>query len=289
VTRLRADLLLLVTAATWGVAFYFQKEAMASVGPLTFIAARSFVAVIALAPLAVLERRALARPVRGEEWRTGMLAGVVFLLAAWLQQHGLITATVTNSGFLTALYVVVTPFMAWLLLQQKPSPIVWPSAAFCFVGTWLLGGGTYGAFSFGDALVACSALFWALHVVVLAGAARFEAPITLNALQFALVGTVACVAAVLLEAPTIAGISAAWSSILFVGLLASAVTFTLFTWAVRYTPAPEAAIIVGSESLFAALAGALLLGERLSPISWSGAAIIVAATLLLQVRPRGRA
>lgn len=285
-TRLRADLLLLLTAATWGVAFYFQKEAMTWIGPLTFIAARSWVAVIALAPLAVLERRALARAPGWAELRIGLLAGLVFLAAAWLQQHGLITATVTNSGFLTALYVVVTPFMAWFLLRQKPSPVVWPAAALCFLGTWLLGGATYGAFSFGDALVACSALFWALHVIMLAGAARFEAPITLNVLQFALVGAVAGIAAFALEEPTVAGISAAWSSILFVGLLASAVTFTLFTWAVRYTPAPEAAIIVGTESLFAALAGALLLGERLSFISWCGAAIIVAATILLQLRPR---
>lgn len=286
-TRLRADLLLLLTAATWGVAFYFQKEAMAWVGPLTFIAARSWVAVIALAPLAVLERRALSRAVGWRELQTGLSAGLVFLLAAWLQQHGLITATVTNSGFLTALYVVVTPILAWLLLRQRPSPMVWPAAALCFLGTWLLGGATYGAFSFGDGLVAFSALFWALHVIVLAGAARFEAPITLNALQFALVGTVAGIAAVALETPTLAGLTAAWSSILFVGVLASAVTFTLFTWAVRYTPAPEAAIIVGSESLFAALAGALLLGERLSFISWCGASIIIAATILLQLRPRG--
>ena len=86
-----------------------------------------------------------------------------------------------------------------------------------------------------------------------------------------------------------AGLGAAAPAILYVGLLSSALTFTLLTMAMRHTPAAEASIIVSTESLFGAVAGALLLGERLPPIAWAGAALIVLATLAVQVAPHALA
>jgi drug/metabolite transporter (DMT)-like permease len=150
-------------------------------------------------------------------------------------------------------------------------------------GTWLLGGGALGAFSDGDKLVALSAFFWALHVVVTGRASPFGRPIAYTAVQFAVVSTLAAAGALLLESTTLDGLWAAAPEIAYVGLLSSALTFTLLTVALQHTPPAEAAVIVSLETVFAAAAAYWLLGERLGAIGWAGAALILCAVLTLQL------
>jgi drug/metabolite transporter (DMT)-like permease len=283
--RLHADLLLLLAAAVWGFAFYFQKTAMDHVGPFLFIAARAGVAALALAPLIFAEAHRAAAPTPAKLSRIGVAAGLAFFVAATLQQTGLVTATVTNSGFLTALYVIITPLLAWGLLRKAPTPCVWPGVALAFIGTWLLGGGTVGGFSAGDGLVALSAVFWAGHLLITAASAPYGRPITFSTLQFAVVALCALVGAVAAEPITLTGLSGAAPAIAFVGLLSSALTFTLLAVAMKHTPPSEAAILISAETLFAAMAGAVFLGERLSGIGWLGAGMMFAAMLLIQLGP----
>ena len=293
-TRLRADLLLLFAAGVWGLAFYFQKSAMSHIGPFLFIAARASVAAIALAPLAMLELRRRANesegPAIGQPGlvKLGLLGGVFFFLGAAFQQVGLQTATVTNAGFLTGLYVVITPLIIWIMARRAPSAVVWTAVSLAFAGTWALGGGTVAGFSHGDALIAICALFWAIHMVVTSRSPRFGAPMMYTCVQFATVAAMAAIAAFLFEPISAEGLVKASGSILYVGLLSSALTFTLLAIAMKHTPASEAAVLVSMETLFAALAGALLLGERLPPIGWFGAALLFAASLLVQLSPRAK-
>jgi drug/metabolite transporter (DMT)-like permease len=282
-TRLTADLALLFAALVWGVAFLFQKQAMADVGPLTFVASRAGIATLALLPFALREHRAKAAIVPMDFWKIGTLSGAAFFAGAILQQAGIITATVTNTGFLTALYVVITPFIAWATTRLAPSSFVWPAVLLSAAGTWLLGGGTLAAFSAGDGLVALSAIFWAAHVVIVGQAARHARPIAFTTLQFAVVTALAAIGAAVFETPTARGLLAAAPSILYVGLLSSALTFTLLTIALQHTPPSEAAVIVSLETVFAALAAFLFLGERLPLLSWVGAAMIMAGTLVIQL------
>lgn len=281
--RLTADLALLFAALVWGIAFLFQKFAMSDIGPLTFIASRAGVAFLVLLPLALREDRQLAASPHIDFWKIGTISGSAFFVAASFQQAGIVTASVTNSGFLTALYVVITPFVAWSFTRVRPSMIVWPAVLLSAVGTWLLGGGTLSAFSRGDGLVAISAVFWAAHVVIVGLAARHARPIGFTALQFLIVSLLAALGAAIFESPTLAGLLAAKWSILFVGVLSSALTFTLLTIALQHTPASEAAVIVSLETVFAAAAAYWILGERLPPIAWVGAGMIMAATLVIQL------
>lgn len=284
-SRLQADLLLIMIAAVWGLAFVFQKTAMADIGPLTFIAARGALAAVALAPFAWFEQRSAAVAVSPRFRSIIAGGGALFFLGAYLQQTGLITATVSNSGFLTALYVIFVPLIAWAWYRKAPPAIIWPAAIVSFIGTWLLSGGAVGSFSTGDALVAVSAVFWAAHVVVTAIAAQHGRPILFTCVQFVMVGLLGLAGALAFETVSLAGLIRAAPEIAYVGLLSSALTFTLLTVAMRHTPAAEASIIVSAESLFGALAGAVMLGERLSPIAWAGAALIVLATLAVQIAP----
>ena len=283
-SRLHADIVLLLAAVIWGVAFVFQKSAMAHIGPLAFIAARGAVAAVALAPLALHEGgRPGAKPATAGFWKIAISGGVAFFVAAWLQQEGIRTATVTNTGFLTALYVVITPFIAWGWNRIRPSAAVWPAVILSAVGTWLLGGGALGAFSEGDKLVALSAVLWALHVVVTGRAAPFGRPIAFTAVQFTVVSALAALLSLNLESTSLDGLIAAAPEIAYVGLLSSALTFTLLTVALQYTPPAEAAVIVSLETVFAAAAAYWLLSERLGAIGWAGAALIMCAVLILQL------
>lgn len=284
--RIHADLLLFLAAAIWGVAFLFQKSAMDHIGPYLFIAARGAVASLALAPLAIREVRRHQAPLeRGSILSLASFAGAAFFTAAAFQQVGLITATVTNTGFLTALYVVATPFVSWVATGRAPSRYVWPAVALSFAGTWYLGGGTLTSFSGGDILVAICAVFWAVHAVTVGFAARHQLPVLFTTLQFVVVALLGAAGAALFETVTLDGLIAAAPSIAYVGLLSSAVTFTIFTLAMHYTTPAEATIIVSTETLFAALAAYLVLGERLPAIAWLGAILIVAAILVVQLAP----
>lgn len=287
-SRLAADALLLFAAMIWGIAFLFQREAMAHMHPCQFLSARGFVAALALAPFAAIEaRRAgpMDRAGTARLVRTGLLGGVMFFIAGALQQYGLVTATITNTGFLTGLYVIVTPLLLWLALGRPPSRLVWAAVALAFAGTWGLGGGSLAGFTTGDGLVALCAVFWAVHILVTDAAAVKLRPVLFTCLQFAILGVIALLAGVLFEPTDRVDLLAAAPSIAYTGLLSSALTFTILAVAMRHTPPAEAAILVSSESLFAALGAALVLGERLSPIGTLGAAMLFAATILVQLAP----
>ena len=278
--------MLVAIAAIWGLAFVFQKTAMDHVGPYTFLALRAVIAALILAPIALLYENG-NRPQRPNAafWLIAIAGGFTFFVGGILQQIGLVTATVTNTGFLTGLYVVITPLLMWLVLSRSPGIIIWIAVALAFAGTWMLGGGTVGGFSWGDWLVVFSSFFWASHMLVIEHSGRHARPIAFTAIQFAVVALVSGIGALLLETPSIDTLLAAAPEIAYVGVLSSALTFTLLAVAMRHTNAAEATIIVSTETVFAAIAGVLLLSERLEWIGWLGAAMMFSASVLVQLAP----
>jgi drug/metabolite transporter (DMT)-like permease len=279
-TRLRADALIVLCAALWGFAFLLQKSAMAHLGPMTFIAARAGVAALVLLPLAMIEHGRSTSRLTYADLAFVLPGAGAFLTAALFQQFGIKTASVTNTGFLTALYVIATPFLSFALTGRSIAPTVWLAAALSFAGTWLLGAGTVGGFGHGDWLIAISALFWALHIVVL-GLAAPRRPVLFTALQFGAVAVVALAGALLWETINLAELEAAAPQILYVGTISTALTFTLFTVALRATSPAEAAIVASSDTLFAAFFAWLLLGERLTPLGTAGAMAILAGVVIV--------
>ena len=273
-----ADALVLLAALIWGVAFYFQKVAMDHVGPLTFLSLRAIIAAMALAPFAWREKRG-----RTSVAPAALLGGCFFFTAAAIQQIGIVEATVTNTGFLTALYVVVTPFIAWAVWRKSPGSTIWIAAALAFIGTWALSGGSFSAFSRGDWLIATSAFFWSCFIVTTGWSAKFATPLTYMCVQFLLVAVLASVSALGFETVSSADIRSGIGPILYVGLLSSALTFGILAIAMRHVPPARAAILLSLETVFSAIAGAVMLGERLQPIAWSGAALMMAAIVVVQL------
>jgi drug/metabolite transporter (DMT)-like permease len=262
---------------------------MAHLGPLTFSGTRFLLGGVALIPFALAElRRKRVRLGDFTPGRWGMigLLCTAFLVGSVLQQYGLTLTSVTNSGFLTALYVLFVPLIAYLALRLRPHPVIYLGAPLALVGIFYLNGGPLGALNFGDLLVIVSAVFWGGHVFLLGQLSRATAlPVTLSAITFVAVGVLCGGFAIPLEAPDLGGFGATWMEILYTGLLSTALAFTLQAIAQQHGPAANAAIILSAESLFAALGAALLLGERLSPVGYAGAALIFVAIVLVEAVP----
>jgi len=287
VSRARANLLLLVAGALWGMGFVAQSTAMDKLGPLLFVGLRFLAATLAVLPFALREHRRAARPMGQANWLRFTAIGVLLFGGMISQQTGLITTSVTNSGFLTGTYVVMVPFLTVLIYRQWPHPAVWPGAALTLAGIWLLSGGALSALTTGDWLTLLCALFWALQVLFIA---RFAAdtgrPVTLAVVQFAICCALALAGALVLEPFDTAAIMAAMPEILYAGIVSGGIAFTLQVIGQRYTTAPQAAIFLSTEAVFAALFGAIFLGDRLPPAGLLGCALIFAAILAVELLPQ---
>ena len=284
--RLLAASLLLICTMLWGFAFIAQKSAMHSMGPLTFAACRYLLGGLLILPLAFLERRRHTTKLTPKHWRLIAAMSVVFFLGSWLQQAGLATTTVTNGGFLTGLYVLFVPAIGLVFLRTPLHPIVWVCVPLALLGIFYLNGGGIDSFNAGDLLIVCSAVFWAMHVLLIGYLARATGmPVYVSCISFLAVGVIATAFAFGLETPTLAGITHGWIAILYVGLFSTAIAFTLQAVGQQYVPPANAAIILSGESLFAALGGAVMLGERLPPIGYAGAALLFVSVLLVETVP----
>lgn len=281
-----ATLLLLITTMLWGLAFTAQKSGMAEIGPLTFAATRYCLGTLVILPLVFWELRRHRVHLTRRDWGLTVILCLAFFGGVYLQQAGLVTTTVTNGGFLTSLYVLFVPLIALAWFRHGPHPIVWVSMPIAVIGVYLLNGGHLDRFNFGDVMVIASAVCWAVQVLLIGMLARSTGlPITLSVLCFAATAVLSGIGSLAFEAPTLAGIGTSWVELLYAGVLATAVAFTLQAVAQQYVPAANAAIILSAESLFAALGGALVLGERLPAVGYVGAALIFCAIILVESVP----
>lgn len=288
-----AVLLLVICTALWGFAFVMQKGAMQHMGPLTFSGVRYFLGALLVTPLAIAEyrrqRSKIGALTRNQWIRIGILS-LAFFFGVWLQQQALLTATVTNAGFLTSLYVIFTPLVTYLLVRARPHPIIYLGAPIALFGIYLLTGARLDNFTLGDAELVVCAVFWAIQVSMLGALVKQTGmPITVSVINFYAIALFAGLGAFALETPSLAGISGGWIEILYSGVFSTAIAFSLQAVGQQYVPSSNAAIILSSESLFAALGGALFLGERLPPVGYVGAALIFGAILLVEAIPALRA
>ncbi|TXH42375.1 MAG: DMT family transporter [Burkholderiaceae bacterium] len=291
-TRARANALLIVVALVWGSAFVAQSWGMSSIGPMLFTGLRFLLGALVVLPLAWLEMRALHA--KGQAFgRRGALQiaglGLLLFIGAMMQQIGITSTSVTNAGFLTALYVPLVPVLALVFMKQRPHWIIWPAALGSMAGTWLLAGAHSVDINVGDWWVILSAFPWSIHVLLVGRTAdKINAPYTLACGQFVLCGVLACIAGFGWEPYTWDGIQAAWGAIAYTGILSVGFGFTGQVIGQRYARASDAAIVLSSETVFAAVFGALFMGDRLSAYGFAGCGIILLCILLVQLVPMWR-
>jgi drug/metabolite transporter (DMT)-like permease len=288
-TRLQANLVLALAAMIWGSSFVVQQIGTGDLGSISFTGARFLLGALVVLPLAL--RQLAQRRAEGYQFsrrdQLGILAtGSVLLTAAVLQQHGILRTSVTNSGFLTALYVPMVPVLGLILLKRRVHFAIWPASIGCFIGTYILSGAHEVRLVAGDLWVISSTLFWAGHVLLVGiMAARTKAPLVVATGQFFVCGLGGLILGGIVEAPAAAHFSGALWGIFYMGIFSVGMAFTLQVVGQRHTPAADAAIILSTEAVFASLGGMIFLGERLSLFQFSGAGLILAGILAVELLP----
>jgi drug/metabolite transporter (DMT)-like permease len=283
-TRAQANLLLVLIALIWGSAFVAQTWAMQHLGPMLFTGVRFLLGSLVVLPLARRDARRV-RLNRVDIAHIGVL-GLLMTLGAAMQQIGLLHTSVTNAGFLTALYVPLVPVLGWLLLRHLPHWSVWPAGAACVAGAFLLSGASELNIGLGDLWVMGSAIPWALHVLMVGRwADRMGAPFLVATGQFLVCGLLATAWGLAFEPVSLEALRASAGPILYGGAISVGIAFTAQVVAQRYAHAADAAIILSSETLFAAVFGYALLGEHQNAAGLLGCGLMLAGILLVQLLP----
>lgn len=289
-TRRTANALLLLAGALWGMGFVAQATAMDAIGPMLFIATRFMVAAIAVLPFAMREASRSGVALGASIWRGFVLIGALLFASNSAQQVGLLTTTVTNSGFLTGIYVVLVPILSVILFRQWPHPVVWPASAITLGGIWLLSGAGSFELTTGDWLTILCAVFAALQVIMIGRLAEGTGrPVTLAVVQFATCSVLAWVAVLLFEKVDPAALMRALPEILYAGIFSGGIAFTIQAVGQRYTTPSQAAIMLASEAVFAAMFGVMLLSEMIPALGYAGCALILLAVLAVEIVPSRRA
>jgi len=285
---LRADLLMLLTALIWGTGFVAQTAGMDHIGPYLYSGLRFALGSLCLLPLV------LRRPAKGSGpeplltrglLQGGIVMGLALALGINLQQVGLLFTSVTNSGFITGLYVIVVPLLG-LFLGHKTGIGTWLGCLLAVIGMFLLSVGDNFHVAYGDWLQLMGAFVWGGHVILVGVFASRHDPIRLAFLQFVTCSLVSLVLALVFEPIAMDAIIAAGPALIYGGVVAVGIGYTLQVVAQKHAIASHAAIILSLEAVFAAIAGAWLLGEALQLRGYAGCALMLAGMLLAQLWPK---
>ena len=277
--------MLLSASLIWGVAFVAQSAGMQYVGPYTFTAVRSVLAAIGLGILIfVLDRTNMKSKNNDKKvlWRAGIILGVVMTIASNLQQIGLVTTSAGKAGFITSLYIVLVPVFG-LFLKRHPHPMLWVSVLIALVGLYFLSIRGDFSMSQGDLLVLASAVAFTFQILLVDHYSPKVDIIRLNCIQFSVMAILSFVPMMVLEQPKIGAISDAWLPIVYAGLFSGCGAYTLQMLGQRRVEPTTASLLLSPENVFSALAGWVILGQKLTARELLGCALVFVAIISSQL------
>ena len=315
--KLKGDLMLVLTAMVWGGSFVAQKSGMELIGPFAFNGIRTIIGGIVLIPLIMVldrmksKKQASAPAVKADaadsvlseadkknEQKlliTGSICcGLALLVAGMLQQIGMMYTTAGKAGFITALYVVLVPIFG-RILGKKIRPLIWLCVLASAFGLYLLcmpASGGFGHINKGDLIVLACALCFAVHILLIDYFSPKVDGVRLSCLQFFIAGILCVILMFPLDPvlgydiPSLSQLLDAWIPIVYAGALSCGAGYTMQIVAQADTDPAVASMILCLESVFAVIAGMLILGESLSLREAAGCIIMFAAILAAQLPAR---
>lgn len=313
----RNSLLLTLTAVIWGVAFVAQSEGSNYMGSCTFTGLRFLIAAAALWPVIIFRKRernkrhqalaeAVAEPcaiagrsggVRGgapSRWKAGALCGVLLCLASLVQQEGIALGTgAGKAGFITAFYIVLVPILNFIVFRKRTGVSLWISVAIAIVGLYLLCINETLTLQTSDLLVLLCAFAFSFQILCVDRYAPQYDALELAAIQFLTCGVLSSILMVFRDmAPD--GLAAwaapfatwnAWIPLLYAAILSSAVGYTLQIVGQKGLNPALASLLMSLESVFAVLAGWLILHQIMTSRELVGSLLVFVAVIIAQVAP----
>ncbi len=284
----------ILAAFIWGTAFVAQDLCADSIGTFAFNATRYFIAVLALlVVIAVSDKAKKNRPTPTAEekkaankqlWLGGLCCGVALAIASNFQQAGLVAGTdAGKAGFITALYVVLVPVFG-LFFKRKVSLPVWIAVVCSVVALYLLC--IKGDFSLaaGDLLILVCAVCFAVHILVIDHFTAYCDGVKLSCLQFLFAGIISAVCMFLFETVDFAAIWSCILPLLYVGIFSCGVGYTLQILAQKDSNPTVVTILLSLESVFAVIAGAIVLHQQMTAREYIGCVVMFVAVILAQIQ-----
>ena len=283
-------LLLIGAAMIWGVAFAAQSAGMRYIGPFSFTAVRSVLAALFLLPCSFLFDRSGTAPgdraSTRQEIVVGLILGLILFAATNLQQIGLQYTSASKSGFITSLYIVMVPVFG-LLLKKRVPPILWLCVGTALTGFYVLSVNNQFSIGLGDLLtLACAACF-SLHILCIDRFAARMNVVRLSCIQFSVISLLSAPLMFLFEKPLMGDILSAWLPLIYAGVFSGGLAYTMQMFGQRRMEPAAASLLCSSEATFAALAGWIILHERLSGRELTGCALVLTAVVCSQLPFRG--
>lgn len=298
--NLRSSFYLSLTAIIWGVAFVFQSMGNDKMGVFTFTASRYFIGFLVLLPILLVKYRhpgflsdsdeiPLKMVPKKLTLIAGVLCGVVLSTASVLQQYGMKFTSVGKAGFITTLYIIITPILG-LFLRRKCHFTVWIGAVAAVCGMYLLCVKDGFSVELGDWIVLICAVFFSVHITVIDCFAPKTNGVLLSCIQF-LVASVSCgIFALIFEQPSFSQLQSGWIPLLYTGIMSSGVAYTLQILGQRGFNPTIAAMIMSFESVISAVAGYfaykwgfLSIDQSMTALQIVGCVIMFAAIIFVQL------
>ena len=291
INRIRQNVLPVLAAFIWGTAFVAQSVGADYVEPFTFNTARSAIAFLFLLVLCLVRRTAQKGIVERatKSWKDlavgGTCCGVALTVASFLQQKGLETTTSGKAGFITALYIVIVP-IAGILLKKKAPRTLLISVPLAVVGLYCLCITEDFSVNEGDFYVFLCAICFSAHILVIDYFTQRVDGVELSCAQFLVVTILSAIGMLASEPPSLEALRMCMWPILYVGIFSSGVAYTLQILAQKDSNPTVVSLLLSLESVFATLAGAILLHDQMSGKEYLGCVLMLAAVVLAQLPER---
>ena len=273
-------LALLTAALIWGSSFIVMKDAVDHIPVFQLLAIRFTLAGILLA---VIFRRRLMQSAPGI-LAHGAVCGVLLLGGYATQTFGLMSTTPGANAFLTSVYCVIVPFMAWMFFRRRPTVYNWLAAVMCVGGIGLISLSGDLSLGAGEVLTLLSGLFYALHIMALSRFGEEDDPIALTIVQFAVVAVLSWIFTLTVEAGTPVPAPAVWPKLMYLTVLATAVTLVCQSVGQSLTPPSQSAILLSLESVFGALFSVLMGREVLTLPTLCGFALVFVSVIVSETQ-----
>lgn len=282
-------IMLLLAAMIWGGGFVSQTEGMKYAEPFTFQGTRFLIGSLVLLPvIAVRDRmgnadRPKTKAQKKHHWISGLICGLILFAACTPQQLGLkLQLPAGKSGFITSLYIILVPIFG-IFLRKKVRPTIWLSVALAVFGLYMLCGmGTF-SMNLGEGLTLLCAVAFSFHIMYIDHVSPGSDGVRLSCIQFFTAGSISLIIALCFEQPSIEMLQSCMIPILYSGVCSSGIAYTLQMLAQSKTEPTTASLLMSLESVFSALFGWLIIGQKLSALELGGCALVFVGVVIAQL------